>query len=78
MLELDLKGLNCPLPVLKTKKFLMNIEDGTLISIYTTDPASEIDLRTFCDKTGNILVSQSQNNGIITTVIKRKNFTPQL
>ncbi len=72
MLELDLKGLNCPLPILKTKKFLMNITGGDLVSVYTTDTASMIDLKTFCDKTGNILISQSQKDGIITTVIRRR------
>ena len=71
MLELDLKGLNCPLPVLKTKKFLMNIEAGTQLMIYTTDPASLEDLKDFCAKTKNVLISQSQNGGVITTVIQR-------
>lgn len=72
MIELDLRGLNCPLPVLKTKKFLMNIDSNVDICIYTTDPASEVDLKDFCFKTGNILISQHQKDGIITTVIKKK------
>ncbi|MCE2706504.1 MAG: sulfurtransferase TusA family protein [Proteobacteria bacterium] len=74
MIELNLKGLNCPLPVLKTKKFLMSIDANTKICIYTTDPASLSDLKDFCKKTGNILLSQSQKDGIITTVIQRKNI----
>ena len=71
MLELDLKNLNCPLPVLKTKKFLMNLATGTQVKIYTTDPASLTDLSDFCAKTQNILVSQEQSSGIITTIIQR-------
>lgn len=72
MLNLDLSGLNCPLPVLKTKKFLSQIATGSNVQIITTDPASLTDLHEFCQKTGHILLSQSVNNGIITTIIKRK------
>ena len=72
MIELDLKGLNCPLPILKTKKFLSTLKNGIEICIYTTDPSSINDFQDFCDKTGNILVSQSQTDDIITTIIKRK------
>jgi tRNA 2-thiouridine synthesizing protein A len=72
MLELDLSNLNCPLPVLKTKKFLAVIPSGTEVKIITTDPASYNDLQDFCNKTGHILVSQLANNTFITTIIKRK------
>jgi tRNA 2-thiouridine synthesizing protein A len=72
MIELDLTGLNCPLPVLKTKKFLANLESGTQVAILTTDPASIDDLADFCSKSGNLLLSQSQHEQIITTVINRK------
>lgn len=72
MIELNLSGLNCPLPVLKTKKFLTNLESGESVKIITTDPASIKDLQDFCDKTGNILLSQSQEQQLITTIIKRR------
>lgn len=72
MFELDLCGLNCPIPVLKTKKFLMNVDSGSEVTIYTTDPASKDDLKDFCDKTGNILISQNQEKNTIITVIKKK------
>jgi len=72
MLALDLTGLNCPMPVLKTKKFLSNLASGTEVQITTSDPASLYDLQEFCQKTGHILLSQQDNNGIITTKIKRK------
>lgn len=72
MLELDLKGLNCPLPILKTKKFLANLEPGESVTITTTDPASTEDFQDFCRKTGNILLKQNILDGIITTQIKRR------
>ena len=50
----------------------MTISAGTQVIIYTTDPASLDDLKDFCTKTRNILVSQSQNSDIITTIIQRK------
>ena len=72
MLKLDLSGLNCPLPVLKTKKFLSQLESGEQVSILTTDPASLNDLKEFCQKTGNKLVSQEQSETLITTIIERR------
>lgn len=70
MLELDVSGLSCPLPVLKTKKFLANLEAGSKIKIISTDPASLIDLRDFCTKTGHKLIEQTINNGIINSIIE--------
>jgi tRNA 2-thiouridine synthesizing protein A len=72
MLALDLSGLKCPLPVLKTKKFLSTLDSGTEVEITTTDPASLSDLQEFCKKTGHILLSQRVSNGIITTKIKHR------
>jgi len=69
MLHLDLTGLNCPLPILKTKKFLANLPINTEINVITTDKASWLDLQIFCEKTGHKLISQSVDNGIITTII---------
>ena len=72
MLKLDLKNLNCPLPVLKTKKFLATMQSKEIVLIETTDLASKKDLTDFCNKSGNILIEQSEENGIIKTLIKRK------
>lgn len=72
MLELDLSGLNCPLPVLKTKKFLAQLDSGEKVKITTTDPASLIDLQDFCQKSGNTLISQEQENNAIITIIQRR------
>lgn len=72
MIDLDLTGLNCPLPVLKTKKFLANINAGDVVKIITTDPASLIDFQEFCQKTGHVMISQNSQNGIIESIIKHK------
>ena len=72
MIELDLIGLDCPLPVLKTKKFLATVASGTQVVVLTTDPASIHDLAEFCTKSGNQLLTQSQQEHIITTIIQRK------
>ena len=69
---LDLCGQNCPLPLLKTKKYLANIQHGDLVEVLTTDPSSITDIANFCAKTGNILVSQTTQNEVTTTVIRKK------
>lgn len=72
MHKLDLTGILCPMPVLKTKKYLSTITSGERVEIITTDPASEIDLQEFCRKTGNILVSQEITSEQILTIIQRR------
>ena len=72
MLVSDLSWLDCPLPVLKAKKFLANLEPSAEVSFITTDPSSLYDFQDFCKKTGHTLIKQSVENGIITTVIRRR------
>ena len=71
MHHLDLKGLNCPLPLLKTKKFLATMAPNECVTVLTTDGASANDLQDFCQKTGYILLNQQSSNGIITSIIKK-------
>lgn len=71
MFDLNLTGLNCPLPVLKTKKFLANLEAGAQVKIITSDPASLIDLQDFCSKTGHKLIAQIKDDIIITIIEHR-------
>ncbi len=52
---IDLRGLNCPLPVLKTKKALSEMTEGELLHATTTDPMSVIDFTVFCEKSGHHL-----------------------
>ena len=72
MLELDLSGLNCPLPVLKTKKFLAELASGTVVKVITTDVASRQDLRDFCEKTSHTILTQTTENNTIHTIITRR------
>lgn len=72
MFELNLNGLNCPLPVLKTKKFLTNLEAGKQVKIITDDPASLNDLQVFCSKTGHKLITQNTIDNIIYTIIEHR------
>lgn len=72
MQQLDLCGLNCPLPVLKTKKFLADLPSYSQVKILTTDTASIEDLKIFCGKTGHKLISQHINENIIITIIERR------
>lgn len=52
----DLRGLNCPLPVLKARKRLAKMRPGARIWLETTDPLAAIDIPAFCGETGHILV----------------------
>ena len=68
---LDTKGLNCPLPVLKTKRALKAVPVGDCLTVLATDPASTIDFRHFCAVSGHELVDWSESEGVFTYVIRR-------
>jgi len=53
---LDLKGLKCPLPVLKTRKALSRLAAGDRLTVLTTDPMAEIDIPHFCSENGHTLI----------------------
>jgi len=67
---LDAKGLNCPLPILKTKKILKEVPRGGTLEVLATDPGSVADMASFCRTTGNELVEQSKEGDIYRFVIK--------
>ena len=62
--EIDVKGLQCPLPVLKARKRLSSLKHGETLRILATDPASAIDFPHYCAESGNELVSQHQDAGL--------------
>lgn len=70
--ELDTRGLNCPLPILRTKKALAGIQPGQVLKIVATDPGSVRDFETFSKQTGNALLSQSEANGEFTFLMRKK------
>jgi tRNA 2-thiouridine synthesizing protein A len=60
---IDLKGINCPLPVLKTRKALRGIEGGDEIWVETTDPMAVIDIPNYCNEYGHSLLNQEEGKG---------------
>lgn len=61
--ELDARGLNCPLPILRTKKTLAEIAAGQILKIIATDPGAVKDMQAFAKQTGNELVSSAEAGG---------------
>jgi len=70
--ELDTRGLNCPLPILKAKKALNDMQSGQVLKIVATDPGSVKDFQAFCKQTGNDLLSQAAAEKEFTFFLKRK------
>ena len=61
----DLSGLRCPMPILRTKKALAQMQAGAILKVTTTDPAAVDDLVVFCKQTGHVLLAQfSSDDGM--------------
>jgi len=71
-IRLDLRGLKCPYPVLKTENRLSAVPSGTLLEVETTDPLSAIDIPHFCNENGHELVSQEKTESGHRFVIRKK------
>jgi tRNA 2-thiouridine synthesizing protein A len=71
-ISLDLKGLSCPLPIIKTAKAMKELAPGQLLEVYATDPGSVPDFKAWAQATGNPLVESSQEAGIFHFVLKKK------
>jgi len=69
---LDVKGLNCPLPILRTKKAIKDIAVDSILEVIATDPGSVKDMEAFCKQTGNELLETKDGGGTFTFKIKRK------
>lgn len=70
--ELDTRGLNCPLPILKTKKTLAEMQSGEVLRVVSTDPGSMRDFQAFARQTGNELVEQTATGAEFVHVLKRR------
>jgi len=70
--DLDVKGLNCPLPILRTKKALSEMEPGQVLRVLATDPGSLKDFAAFAKQTGNELVGQREENRVFEFYLKRR------
>lgn len=70
--ELDTRGLNCPLPILKAKKSLNEMTSGQLLRVVSTDPGSIRDFQAFARQTGNELMGQETVGSDFIHVLKRR------
>ena len=64
--ELDVRGLVCPLPLLRTKKSLVSMVNGQILKIKATDPGTEIDFQVYAEESGNELLSFTEENNEFT------------
>jgi len=70
--EIDTRGLNCPLPILKAKKALADMQSGQLLKVVATDAGSVRDFQAFCKQTGNELVEQQTAGNDYIHVLRRR------
>ncbi len=68
---LDARGLNCPLPILRTKKTLNAMPAGDTLKVVSTDPGSVKDMVVFCAQTGNTLLTSGQIGGDFEFLIRK-------
>lgn len=71
-IEFDLKGLKCPLPVLRTNKKMKELMAGDELIVTVTDPAAPKDFAIYCETTGHTLVSSDTGDGDFTIVLRKK------
>jgi tRNA 2-thiouridine synthesizing protein A len=70
--EIDTRGLNCPLPILKAKKALAELRSGEVLKVVATDPGSVRDFQAFARQTGNELVEQSTSGDEFLHFLRRR------
>ena len=71
-MEVDASGLKCPLPILRAKKALAQMESGEVLKVITTDPHAEKDFQAFCKQTGNGLLSQEAQGDVLWHFLRRR------
>lgn len=69
---LDVKGLNCPMPVLRAKIVLDAMEPGRHLRVEATDPHSVPDFEAFCDRTGHAVVARWEQDGVFGFLLRRR------
>ena len=70
--EVDARGLNCPLPILRTKKALNDMQSGQVLRVLATDPGSVRDFQAFARQTGNELLEQTSANDEFVHYLRRR------
>lgn len=71
-LETDASGLKCPLPILRAKKALAQLESGQVVKVITTDTHAIQDFQAFAKQTGNVLLAQQENNDHVVHYLQRR------
>jgi len=70
--ELDARGLNCPLPILRTKKALTDMQCGQVLKVLATDPGSVKDFHAFARQTHNALLQHGETDKVFTFFMQKK------
>ncbi|MCE2870210.1 MAG: sulfurtransferase TusA family protein [Oxalobacteraceae bacterium] len=70
--DVDARGMKCPLPILKAKKALNDMQTGEILRVMATDPGSVRDFSAFSRQTGNELLSHAEQNAEYTFFLRRK------
>lgn len=70
--EVDARGLACPLPILRTKKSLAQLQSGQVVKVITTDPHAKDDFQAFTDQTGNTLLAQVEQGDALVHFVRRR------
>jgi len=70
--ELDVRGLNCPLPILRAKKSLTDLQSGQVLKVVATDPGAVKDFQAFSKQTGHELLQHGEANKEFTFFMKKK------
>ncbi|WP_197328527.1 sulfurtransferase TusA family protein [Ralstonia syzygii] len=70
--EIDARGLNCPLPILRTKKALADMQSGEVLKVLATDPGATRDFQAFAKQTGNELLAHSEQDNVFTFYMRRR------
>ncbi len=70
--SLDLKGLSCPIPIVKTAKAMKELRPGQLIEVFATDPGSVPDFKAWSKTTGNPLLESTEEGGVYRFLLEKK------
>jgi tRNA 2-thiouridine synthesizing protein A len=70
--ELDVRGYNCPIPLLRAKKALSTMQPGEVLKIVATDPGAEIDFKVYAEASGNPIVALQESGNVITILIAKR------
>lgn len=69
--ELDVRGMNCPVPILRSKKAISELASGEVLKVVATDPGSVKDMQAFANQTGNPLLLSGEASGVYTYFLRK-------